>query len=332
MNIMSKPEDYSPEKYFGPATRPDGLTFGYTPYAPQSQWNDSNKLTRACYDSYMIEYRYLDSWTANTETQLWGETFASPIMTGGVSAVVPLLHPNGMVEIAKGAAKFNTPSLYGYITNKEVEDLVATGNKVIRIVKTQLDNQAILDDIKHDEEAGCFAFAMDIDHGIDHFGNLYHATPDYGTLAPKKTEDIALLCESTKLPCILKGVLSVSDAKKAAEAGAAAVLLSHHKGEIENAVPPLFVLPEIKEAVGDKIKIFVDCGIVSGIDAYKALALGADGVCVARKLVKPYMEKGADGVYEQLTEQNNELKCIMGRTGTLDVKHFDPTTLRKRNF
>lgn len=332
MNFPKKPDDYSPDKYFGPATRADGITFGYTPYAPESEWMDSNKLTRACYDSYMIEYRYLDSCVADTKTELWGETFDSPIMTGGVSAVVPLLHPNGLVEIAKGAVRFNTPSFYGYITNKEVEDLVAVGNKVIRIIKTQEDNSKILEDIKHDEEAGCFAFAMDIDHGISPDGSLYHATSDYGVLSPKSTDDIAMLCASTKLPCVLKGVLSVTDAKKAAEAGAAAVLLSHHKGEIVNAVPPLYVLPEIKAAVGDKIKIFVDCGILSGADVYKALALGADGVCVARKLVRPYMEKGADGVYDQLTELNNELRCIMGRTCTPDTKHFDASTIRKRDF
>ena len=141
-----------------------------------------------------------------------------------------------------------------------------------------------------------------------------------------------MLCASTKLPCVLKGVLSVTDAKKAAEAGAAAILLSHHKGEIVNAVPPLYVLPEIKAAVGDKLKIFVDCGILNGVDAYKALAFGADGVCVARTLIKPYMEKGADGVYERLNVLNSELRCVMSRTGTPDTKHFDATTLRKRDF
>ncbi|MCM1037777.1 MAG: alpha-hydroxy-acid oxidizing protein [Ruminococcus sp.] len=332
MNLMMDPEKVDKEKYFGGAERADGLKFGYTPYSLPSEQDDSNKITRACYDSYMIEYRYLDSKVADTTMELWGEKFATPIMVGGLSAVAPLLHPNGMVELAKGAAAMNTPSLYGYISDKEVEDLVATGAKVIRIVKPQQDNEAVLSDIKHDEKCGAFAFAMDIDHGIAPDGTLYHPTPDYGLLSPKTTEDMKMFCDATTLPCIVKGVLSVTDAQKCVKAGAAAILLSHHKGEIPCAVPPLYVLPEIRKAVGNQIKIWVDCGITSGIDAYKALALGADGVCVARNLVKPYMQEGAEGVHRRLQELTAELRCIMSRTCTPDLASMDPTTLRKKNW
>jgi len=332
MNLDLDPSQVDENKYFGGKTRADGLTFGYTPYSIESDMEDSNKLTRACYDSYMIEYRWLDSKVADTKTMLWGKNFDTPIMVGGLSAVAPLLHPNGMVELAKGAKAANTPALFGYISNAEVDELVATGASVIRIIKTQIDNDAILKDIKHDEEAGCFAFAMDIDHAYQDDGNLHHPTPDYGPLGPKTTEELKMLVASTSLPCIVKGVLSVQDAVKCVEAGAAAILLSHHKGEMPDAVPPLYVLPEIKAAVGDKIKIFVDCGITSGIDAFKAMALGADGVAVARNLVKPYMTEGADGVEKRLLQLNNELRACMSRTGTADVNSFDATTVRKKNF
>ncbi|MCC8105638.1 MAG: alpha-hydroxy-acid oxidizing protein [Clostridiales bacterium] len=330
-----KPADYSEDRYFGGPNSPkraDGLQFGYVPYSLISEHNDSNKITRECYDSYMIEYRYLNSWEADTHITLWNKTFDTPIMVGGLSAIAPLLHPNGMVELAKGAAAMNTPALFGYISNAEVDELVATGADVIRIVKMQRDNEAVLADIRHDEECGCFAVAMDIDHGIAPDGTLYHPTPDYGQLCPKTTEEMAMFVQSTRLPFIAKGVLSVQDAKVCAEAGVAAILLSHHKGEIVDAVPPLYVLPEIKAAVGDKMKIFVDCGITSGIDAYKALALGADAVCVARNLVKPYMKEGAPGVENRLRELNAELRGIMSRTCTLDTAHFDPTTLRKKDW
>lgn len=332
MNLMMDPQNVDEEKYFGGAERSDGLRFGYTPYSLPSNMDDSNKITRECYDSYMIEYRYLDCKVADTRMELWGETFNTPIMVGGLSAVAPLLHPNGMVELAKGSAAVNTPSLYGYISDQEVEELVATGAKVIRIIKPQKDNDAVLADIKHDEECGAFAFAMDIDHGIAEDGTLHHPTPDYGLLSPKTTEEMKMFCESTTLPFIVKGVLSIQDARKCVEAGAAAILISHHKGEIPCAVPPLYVLPEIRGAVGDKIKIWVDCGITSGIDAYKALALGADGVCVARNLVKPYIKEGAEGVQHRLQELTAELRCIMSRTCTPNLASMDPTTLRKKNW
>lgn len=330
-----KPKDYSEDRYFGGPDSPrraDGLQFGYTPYSLESEHDDSNRLTRECYDSYMIEYRYLDSWQADTKVTLWGETFDTPIMVGGLSAIAPLLHPNGMTEIAKGAAAMNTPTLFGYISDEEIEELAATGAKCIRIVKMQQDNDVVLNQIRHDEAIGCFAVAMDIDHGIAPDGTLYHPTPDYGPLCPKKTEEIAMYVKASKLPFIAKGVLSVQDAVKCADAGAAAILLSHHKGEIPDAVPPLYVLPEIKAAVGDRIKIFVDCGITSGIDAYKALALGADGVCVARNLIKPYAKDGAAGVERRLRELTAELRCVMSRTCTLDTSHFDPSTLRKKTW
>lgn len=332
MNLKIDPKEVDEKKYFGGVKRADGLQFGYTPYSLLSENDDSNKITRECYDSYMIEYRYLDCKVADTSMELWGEKFDTPIMVGGLSAVAPLLHPNGMVELAKGAVAMNTPSLYGYISDKEVEDLVATGAKVIRIIKPQQDNEAVLSDIRHDEKCGAFAFAIDIDHGIAADGTLYHPTPDYGLLSPKTTEEMKLFCSSTSLPCVVKGVLSVTDAEKCVEAGAAAILLSHHKGEIPCAVPPLFVLPEIKKAVGEKLKVWVDCGITSGIDAYKALALGADGVCVARNLVKPYMQEGAEGVHRRLKELTAQLRCVMSRTCTPNLEEMDPTTLRKKNW
>lgn len=323
------------ELYFGGPHSPkraDGVQFGYTPYSLVSEDDDSNKITRECYDSYMIEYRYLDAKMPDLSTELWGEKFNSPIFVGGLSAVATLLHPNGLKEVAKGAVMAGVPSLFGYISDREMEELIDTGCKAVRIVKMQQDDQAILDEIKHDEEYGAFAVAMDIDHGFNDRGEFHEASPDYGPLEPKTAEDLKMLISSTRLPFIVKGVLSITDAVKSVEAGAAAILLSHHKGEMPDAVPPLYVLPEIKAAVGDRVKIFVDCGITSGIDAYKALALGADAVCVARDLVKPYMKDGAAGVAGRLNELNMELRTVMGRTATPDTKSFDSSTVRKKNW
>lgn len=79
-------------------------------------------------------------------------------------------------------------------------------------------------------------------------------------------------------------------------------MVSHHHGIMDYAVPPLAVLPEIVKAVDGQMDIFVDCGIVSGMDAYKALALGATAVCAGRVIMKPLGEKGAEGVKKPLSE------------------------------
>ncbi len=90
----------------------------------------------------------------------------------------------------------------------------------------------------------------------------------------------------TKLPFVVKGVLSVSDAVNCAEIGAKAIIVSHHHGRIPYAVPPMMVLPEIKDALaGTDVKIIVDCGIASGANVFKAIALGADAASMLQVLL-----------------------------------------------
>ena len=95
------------------------------------------------------------------------------------------------------------------------------------------------------------------------------------------------------------------------------------------AIPPLMVLPKIKEALKDypDIKIFVDCHIDTGADAYKALALGADAVSVGRAILPSLEKDGVDGVVDYIKKMNAELRTIMNFTGTKDLNSMDTTTL-----
>ena len=78
------------------------------------------------------------------------------------------------------------------------------------------------------------------------------------------------------------------------------------------------------------LKIFVDCGVRSGMDAYKALALGADGVCVGNELLPKVKQGGCDAVAERIMEMTRELKGVMAFTGVKDTKSFDPTVLHRK--
>jgi isopentenyl diphosphate isomerase/L-lactate dehydrogenase-like FMN-dependent dehydrogenase len=89
-------------------------------------------------------------------------------------------------------------------------------------------------------------------------------------------------------------------------------------------------LPKIVEAVGGKMKIFVDCGIYSGYDAFKALALGADAVCFGREIVKPLAENGATGVEETLKTATALLTGIMTRTCSPNVGSIDRSVIHRR--
>ena len=94
------------------------------------------------------------------------------------------------------------------------------------------------------------------------------------------------------------------------------------------AVPPLMILPKIKEALKDyDVTIFVDCHIDSGVDAFKAIALGADGVSVGRSMMPGLTKEGTAGVEAFLKKTNEELKFMMDFTGFATVDQIDSTVL-----
>ncbi len=287
---------------------------------------DSNMITRDYFDSLLLESRYLDADLPDTHFELFGETFRSPIMTAALSHLHHICD-HAMVEIAKGARDAGAVHWVGMGEPEEIEEILATGAKTIRIIKPHLDNNDVLQRIEHAVSHGAFAVGMDIDHAFSWQGGYDHVLGL--PMHPKTQEEIAMFVKASKVPFIVKGVLSVSDAVKSADAGAAGIVVSHHHGIMNYAVPPLQILPEIVRAVGDRMKIIVDCGIESGMDVFKALALGADCVCVGRNLMKP-LEEGAQGVTRRLTELNNELSVVMARTGMKCLDDIDASVIWHR--
>ena len=167
---------------------------------------------------------------------------------------------------------------------------------------------------------------MDIDHAYSGDGkyDVVCGLP----MKPKSLREMKEFVQAASVPFVVKGVLSVADAEKCVEAGAKAIIVSHHHGIMPYSVPPLMVLPEIVNAVGGQLKIFVDCGIESGMDVFKALALGADAVCVGRALMDP-LKEGAQGVQKRILAMNNELMSIMARTGAKDIDSIDAGVIHR---
>jgi isopentenyl diphosphate isomerase/L-lactate dehydrogenase-like FMN-dependent dehydrogenase len=122
-------------------------------------------------------------------------------------------------------------------------------------------------------------------------------------------------------------VLSERDALFCLEAGARGIVVSHHHGIMDYAIPPLLVLPSIAKVIAGRITIFVDCGIESGMDAFKALALGATAVSVGRSLMNPLREGGAQAVQAAIADMTEKLAGAMARTCSPDLSHIDPTVI-----
>ncbi|MBM9509834.1 alpha-hydroxy acid oxidase [Actinacidiphila acididurans] len=134
--------------------------------------------------------------------------------------------------------------------------------------------------------------------------------------------DLARLRERTRLPVVLKGVLTAEDARLAVEHGCAAVIVSNHGGrQLDGALPSLAALPEVAEAVAGRIPVLLDGGIRHGSDIAKALALGAQAVLVGRPVLWGLAcagAPGAAGVLRLLREEFEEAMTLAGRPRATD--------------
>ena len=156
-----------------------------------------------------------------------------------------------------------------------------------------------------------FAIAMDIDAaGLPFLKNMQ---PPAGSKTVAELKEIAAMAGK---PFILKGIMTVNGAKKALEAGASGIVVSNHGGRVLDQCPSTAeVLPAIVDAVGGKMTILVDGGIRTGMDVFKALALGADAVLIGRRFVNMVYGGGAEGVKVYVDKLKAELADTMAMCG-----------------
>ncbi len=289
--------------------------------------SDANEITERFMDSILFEQRLIDSVKAELSMKFLGETFDMPVMTPAFSHLGKYdgRELTGLEEYSLAAKECNILNFCGMMENDMFEKIALTGAKTVRIIKPYADNGKIRDQIAFAEEVGAFGVGMDIDHI---FGDNGYDVVVGEEMAAQTMDMLRAYVDSTKLPFVIKGVLSVTDALKCAEVGAKAIIVSHHHGRLPYAVPPMMALPEIKEALADKdVEIIVDCGISSGADVYKALALGADAAAVGRSMMPSLEKDGTKGVTEFLRKVGNELRFIMSCTGFEKPEDIDDSAL-----
>ena len=167
------------------------------------------------------------------------------------------------------------------------------------------------------------AIAMDIDAAGLPF--LKGMTPPAGSKTVDQLKDIAAMAGK---PFILKGIMTVKGAEKALEAGAAGIIVSNHGGRVLDQCPATAeVLPAIVDAVGGKMKVFVDGGIRSGTDVFKALALGADAVLIDRPFVTAVYGGAQEGVQAYVDKLQAELADTMAMCGAHSLADIDRSML-----
>ncbi|MCC8139945.1 MAG: alpha-hydroxy-acid oxidizing protein [Lachnospiraceae bacterium] len=262
----------------------------------------------------------------DTSIELFGRHFRYPIFAGPVGAVNlhygekydDLAYNNILVEACAkaGIAAFTGDGTNAKVMEAATEAIRAAGGLGIPTVKPwNLDT--IREKMELVKNTGCFAVAMDIDAaGLPFLKNL---TPPAGSKTVKELREIA---DMAGVPFIVKGIMTRRAALKAKDAGAAAIIVSNHGGRVLDQCPATAeVLEDIVSAVGGRgMKILVDGGIRSGVDVFKAIAMGADGVLIARPFVTAVYGGAAEGVQCYVDKIGAELADTMAMCGAFTLE------------
>ena len=256
----------------------------------------------------------------DTSLELFGQKFRFPFFAGPVGAVT--MHYSDkyndqsyndiLVKACAegGIAAFTGDGLDANVMKVACEAIAAAGGLAVPTVKPW-NQETIAEKMELVKASGSFAVAMDIDAAGLPF--LKGMNPPAGS---KTVEQLSEIAKMAGKPFIIKGVMTVRGALKAKEAGAAAIVVSNHGGRVLDQCPATAeVLPAIVDAVGGKMTVLVDGGIRSGMDVFKALALGADGVLIGRPFVTMVYGAGAEGVQVFVDKLKAELADTMAMCG-----------------
>lgn len=272
----------------------------------------------------------------DTSIELFGYKFDLPIMAAPITGTT--LNMGGLVTekeyikpVIVGCENRGTVAMVGdtavpqfLLDNLEV--MKSTNSKGIVFIKPW-DNENIIEKIKQAEEAGAIAVGVDIDACGLVTLNL-HGKP----VKAKNIEEIKELVQSTKLPFILKGIMTPDEALMAIEAGVYAIVVSNHGGRVQDYTPATAdVLPEIAKVVNKRIKVFVDGGIRTGVDVLKMIALGADACLIGRPFVTASFGGEVEGVEIYLDRLKQELEGSMILTGCKDLDSIEEGVIYNEN-
>lgn len=269
-----------------------------------------------------------------TEITLFGKKFSSPFFAGPVGAVK--LHYGDKYTdqeyndiLVSSCAQNGIAAFTGDGTNYQVmiEATKAISNfdgMGIPTVKPW-DLGTIREKMELVKKSGAFAVAMDIDAaGLPFLQNL---NPPAGS---KSVEELKEIVKMAEIPFILKGIMTPKGALKAKEAGVQGIVVSNHGGRVLDQCPSTAeVLPSIVEAVGSDMKVFVDGGIRTGTDVFKALALGADAVLIARPFVTAVYGGQEEGVAAYVQKIQAELKDTMAMCGAFSLDEIQKDMIWK---
>lgn len=332
----------------------------YDYYAGGAEDELTLTANREAFRKYFIRPRALvDVGKIDTRTSALGTPVSMPILVAP-TAYQKMAHPDGELATARAAGESDTIMVASTIATYDLESIAkaATGPLWFQLY-VQPERGLSKDLAQRAEAAGYRALCLTVDtpqlgrrerdvrNGFTLPPGIRMANFDGGRgemprrappgtsamaaysaalLDPTLTWDsIAWLRSETKLPIVVKGIISGEDAALAVESGAAAVLVSNHGGrQLDACEPTLRALPNVVEAVAGRIEVYMDGGVRRGTDVLKALALGARVVFVGRPVVWGLAAGGQAGVHRALEMLRAELTLAMILSGCPDLRSIVP--------
>lgn len=270
----------------------------------------------------------------DTSLELFGKKFKYPFFAAPVGALN--LHYSDKYDDASynrilvegcmkhGIAAFTGDGINEKIMEYAVDAIKAADGIGVPTVKPW-NMETVFEKMNLIKNSNTFAVAMDVDGaGLPFLKNM---TPPAGS---KTVEELKAIVKMTESPFIVKGIMTARAALKAKEAGAAAIVVSNHGGRVLDQCPATVeVLEEIVDAVGGSMKVFVDGGIRTGTDVFKALAMGADGVLIGRPFVTAVYGGGADGLQCYIEKIGAELADTMEMCGAFNLEDITRDMIRR---
>jgi 4-hydroxymandelate oxidase len=331
--------------------------YGYL--ATGTDGNETLSANRRAFDQvYLRPMRMVDTRAVSLETTLLGEPLQSPIVLAPVGSQ-GAFHPDAELATARAAKAQGHLQLLSNVATTPIEEVIAargapvwfqlyptnqwsTGQMMLeraeragaRVVVLTVDlnsgsNRVLLGQHMRTDDRDCSTC-----HGTGSVEDFLRMNPmyagsratwaDFGT--PDMTWDyLDRIRQVTSMKIVVKGIVTREDAASAVEAGADAVYVSNHGGRAEaSGWGALESLPEVVEAVNGRVPVMIDSGFRRGTDIFKALALGADAVCIGRPYIWGLAAFGQPGVEKVLEMLRAELAMVMGQVGARSIAEIGP--------
>jgi 4-hydroxymandelate oxidase len=305
--------------------------------------------------------RLVDVSKIDISAEILGTKYDSPIViapTGSNRA----FHADGEIAVAKAAKAGNHLQILSTVATTSIEDAIAARGAPVWFQLYTTQRWEVTEGlVKRAEAAGAPVIAVTVDVRTpakwETFVRLRrtdardcgscHGATDYLSRKPNFTgidlggvsstvvtnltwDLIKRLRDTVKVKLVLKGILAFEDAKLAADAGIDAIVVSNHGGRVEDGVSATIdVLPEIVGAVGGRMPILVDSGFRRGSDIVKALAMGAQAVCIGRPYLWGLGAFGQPGVERVLGILRAETHTAMQQLGAPSLKDLTPAMVRR---